>query len=97
MIASSVIGGADLMGGAGGAYGAFVGAALIEIIRNSLTLLGISTFWRGTFVGSFIIGFLFNFGQAMFPDLAYVILFLPMLLVLIFRPQGLIGEKGRDV
>jgi ribose transport system permease protein len=32
-----------------------VGAALIEVIRNSLILLGISTFWQGTFVGSFII------------------------------------------
>jgi ribose transport system permease protein len=32
-----------------------VGAALIELIRNSLTLLGISTFWQGTFVGGFII------------------------------------------
>ena len=32
-----------------------VGAALIEVIRNSLILLGISTFWQGTFVGSFIV------------------------------------------
>jgi len=32
-----------------------IGAALIEVIRNSLTLLGISTFWQGTFVGSFIV------------------------------------------
>ena len=46
----------------------------------------------GALVGSFIIGFLYNFGQAMFPDLAYVILFLPMLLVLVLRPQGLFGR-----
>jgi ribose transport system permease protein len=25
------------------------------VIRNSLILLGISTFWQGTFVGTFII------------------------------------------
>ncbi len=55
VIAAAVIGGANLTGGAGTAFGAVVGAALIEIIRNSLTLLGISTFWQGTFVGSFII------------------------------------------
>ena len=36
VIASTVIGGANLMGGEGGAYGAFIGAALIEVIRNSL-------------------------------------------------------------
>ena len=55
VIAASVIGGTNLMGGVGTAFGAVVGAALIEVIRNSLTLLGISTFWQGTFVGSFII------------------------------------------
>jgi len=55
VIAAAVIGGANLTGGAGTAFGAVVGAALIEVIRNSLILLGISTFWQGTFVGSFII------------------------------------------
>jgi branched-chain amino acid transport system permease protein len=46
----------------------------------------------GALVGSFIIGFLYNFGQAWFPDLAYVILFLPMVVVLVVRPQGLFGK-----
>jgi ribose transport system permease protein len=55
VIAAAVIGGANLSGGIGTAFGAVVGAALIEVIRNSLTLLGISTFWQGTFVGSFIV------------------------------------------
>ena len=55
VIAAAVIGGANLTGGVGTAFGAVVGAALIEVIRNSLTLLGVSTFWQGTFVGSFII------------------------------------------
>jgi ribose transport system permease protein len=55
VIAAAVIGGANLSGGIGSPFGAVVGAALIEVIRNSLTLLGISTFWQGTFVGSFII------------------------------------------
>jgi len=55
VIAAAVIGGANLAGGIGTAFGAVVGAALIEVIRNSLTLLGISTFWQGTFVGAFIV------------------------------------------
>ncbi len=55
VIAAAVIGGANLAGGIGTAFGAVVGAALIEVIRNSLILLGISTFWQGTFVGTFII------------------------------------------
>ncbi len=49
----------------------------------------------GALLGSFIIGFLYNFGQALFPDLAYVILFLPMLIVLVVRPQGLFGRIGQ--
>lgn len=55
VIAAAVIGGANLAGGIGTAFGALVGAALIEIIRNSLGLLGINAFWQGAFIGSFII------------------------------------------
>lgn len=55
VIAAAVIGGANLAGGEGSAFGAVVGALLIEVIRNSLILLGISTFWQGAFIGSFIV------------------------------------------
>ena len=55
VIAAVVIGGANLAGGSGTAFGAVVGAVLIEMIRNSLTLLGINPFWQGTFIGTFII------------------------------------------
>jgi branched-chain amino acid transport system permease protein len=46
----------------------------------------------GTFVASFIIGFIYTFGVALLPDLAYVILFLPMVIVIAFKPQGLFGR-----
>lgn len=46
----------------------------------------------GAFVGSFIIGFVYTFGIALMPDLAYVILFLPMIFVIAFRPRGLFGK-----
>ncbi|MBB3952430.1 ABC transporter permease [Aureimonas jatrophae] len=55
VIAAAVIGGANLAGGIGTAAGALVGAALIEVIRNSLGLLGINAFWQGTFIGGAII------------------------------------------
>jgi ribose transport system permease protein len=55
VIASTVIGGVNLLGGEGGAFAAVVGAALIEIIRNSLLLAGVDPYWQGTFVGVFII------------------------------------------
>jgi branched-chain amino acid transport system permease protein len=60
-------------------------ALIVVILGGTGSLLG-------ALVGSFVIGFLYNFGQVMFPDLAYVILFLPMLLVLVLRPQGLFGR-----
>ncbi len=55
VIAAAVIGGAALAGGVGTALGALVGAALIEVIRNSLGLLGIDAFWQGCFIGGAIL------------------------------------------
>src|SRR5215510_5743621 len=55
VIAAAVIGGANLAGGIGTALGALVGAGLIEVIRNSLGLLGINAFWQGTFIGGAIV------------------------------------------
>jgi ribose transport system permease protein len=55
VIAATVIGGADLMGGAGTAFGAIIGSALLEVIRNALLMAGIDSNWQGAFVGAFII------------------------------------------
>ena len=57
-----------------------------------VVILGGSGSLLGSFIGSLAIGFIYNFGQAMLPELAYFVLFLPMLLVLLFRPQGLFGR-----
>src|SRR5262249_55631292 len=58
-----------------------------------VVILGGSGSLLGSLVGSFIVGFLYNFGQALFPEIAYVVLFLPMLIVLVLRPQGLFGRQ----
>jgi len=55
VIAATVIGGANLMGGVVYAFGAPIGAALIELIRNSLILAGIPALWQQFFVGLFLI------------------------------------------
>jgi ribose transport system permease protein len=55
VIAAAVIGGANLAGGIGGATGAVVGAALIEVIRNGFVLIGVDTYWQDAFVGLIII------------------------------------------
>lgn len=59
-----------------------------------VVILGGSGSLLGSLVGSFLVGFLYNFGQALFPELAYVVLFLPMLIVLVLRPQGLFGRQA---
>jgi branched-chain amino acid transport system permease protein len=60
--------------------------ALIVVILGGVGSL------LGTFVASFIVGFIYTFGIALVPDLAYVILFLPMVVVIAFKPQGLFGR-----
>jgi branched-chain amino acid transport system permease protein len=62
-------------------------ALIVVILGGTGSLLG-------ALVGSFVIGILYNFGPALFPELAYVVLFLPMLLVLVLRPQGLFGRQS---
>jgi branched-chain amino acid transport system permease protein len=62
--------------------------ALIVVILGGIGSL------LGAFVGSFIIGFIYTFGTALFPELAYIILFLPMIFVIAFRPQGQFGHVG---
>jgi branched-chain amino acid transport system permease protein len=59
-----------------------------------VVILGGSGSLLGSLVGSFVVGLLYNFGQAMLPELAYVVLFLPMLMVLVVRPQGLFGRAA---
>ncbi len=55
VIAAAVIGGANLAGGVGGAAGAVIGAALIEVIRNGFVLIGANSYWEEVFVGVIII------------------------------------------
>ena len=55
VIAGTVIGGANLLGGFGSAIGAVIGSLLLEVIRNALLLAGVNPFWQGLFVGAFIL------------------------------------------
>ncbi|MEO7335843.1 MAG: branched-chain amino acid ABC transporter permease [Caldimonas sp.] len=60
--------------------------ALVVVILGGLGSL------PGAFVGSFLIGFVYSFGQVLAPNLAYFILFLPMVVILAARPRGLFGR-----
>jgi branched-chain amino acid transport system permease protein len=86
------------LAGAGGVIGGPIMSAYPGLDSDMLPLAlivvilgGVGSLF-GAFVGAFITGFVYTFGVALLPDLAYVILFLPMILVIAFRPRGLFGK-----
>jgi len=85
--AGGIIGG-PMLSAYPGLDGDMLPLALIVVILGGVGSL------VGAFVGSFVIGFTYTFGIALVPDLAYVILFLPMIFVIAFRPRGLFGRRG---
>lgn len=58
-IAACVVGGASLMGGEGGAFGALIGALLIGVLVNICQLNGMSNEWQRIVVGVLIIVLVF--------------------------------------
>src|SRR6476659_6176113 len=85
--AGGVLGG-PILSAYPGLDGDMLPLALIVVILGGIGSL------LGAFIGSFIVGFIYTFGTALFPELAYIILFLPMIFVIAFRPQGLFGRVG---
>jgi len=87
---------AGLAGVVGGAYLSLFPGADAEILTYSLVVvvLGGLGSLRGAVVGALLVGLIYTFGQSLVPDLAYFVLFAPMALILIVRPQGLFGRAG---
>jgi branched-chain amino acid transport system permease protein len=48
---------------------------------------------EGAFLGSMIIGVVNTFGKALFPQLAYFTIFVPVAAIMALRPQGLLGRR----
>jgi len=88
------------LAGAGGIIGGPIMSAYPGLDADMLPLalivvmLGGIGSLLGAFVGSFLTGAIYTFGTALLPDLAYVILFLPMIFVIAFRPRGLFGRQS---
>lgn len=84
------------------AFGGMIGSPILSVypgldadmlpLALVVVILGGTGSLLGSLVGSFIIGFLYNFGQALLPELAYFVLFAPMVLILALRPRGLFGR-----
>jgi len=55
-IAATVVGGTKLSGGKGSVTGTLVGALIIGILNNGMSLLQISSYWQSVFTGVVILG-----------------------------------------
>jgi branched-chain amino acid transport system permease protein len=87
---------AGLAGVVGGAYLSLFPGADVQILTYALVVVvvGCMGSLRGAVLGALLVGLIYIFGQALVPNLAYFVLFAPMALVLILRPQGLFGRAG---
>ena len=55
IIAAAVIGGISLRGGEGVLWGALIGAAIMQVLRNGLVLTGFPAYWQPSAIGFVII------------------------------------------
>ncbi|WP_415394524.1 branched-chain amino acid ABC transporter permease (plasmid) [Rhodococcus globerulus] len=86
---------AGIAGGIGAPFiGAYQGAefatlllSLVVVVLGGLGSLG------GAFVAALLIGLFDSVGRALFPDLSYFTLYVPMIVALIIRPQGIGGKS----
>src|SRR3954467_12499463 len=87
---------AGLAGVVGGAYLSLAPGADTQILTYALVVVVVGGMGslRGAVLGALLVGLIYIFGQALVPNLAYFVLFAPMALVLILRPQGLFGRAG---
>ncbi len=89
--------GAALAGFAGAMGGAFLGVypgadAEVLPLAFAVVIIGGLGSLQGALVGSLLVGVLDNLGKALFPELSYFTLFVPMAIVLAIRPTGLFGR-----
>jgi branched-chain amino acid transport system permease protein len=87
---------AGVAGVVGGAYLSLAPGIDTQILTYALVVVvvgGLGSL-RGAILGALLVGLVYVFGQALVPNLAYFVLFAPMALVLIIRPQGLFGRAG---
>jgi len=54
---------------------------------------GLGSF-EGAILGSLLIGLVVDYGTAYFAAFAYSVLFIPVIVVLLVKPQGLLGRQG---
>ena len=66
----------------------------ILLFALAVVIVGGLGSYEGAIVGSILIGLIDNYGTAYFPSLAYSVLFIPVIAILLVRPDGLFGRAG---
>jgi len=99
MIMTLVFGVATAMGGLAGILAAplrtVTPGAGVEVIIDSMIVVvigGFGNFW-GALLGALIIGEVLSFGILWMPELATILTFIVMIIVLIVKPEGLLSKK----
>jgi branched-chain amino acid transport system permease protein len=87
---------AGLAGVIGGSFLSLQPGADSQILILSLVvvILGGMGSLAGAAIGAIATGLLLSFGRAYVPELSFFILFVPMVLMLALRPQGLFGKAA---
>lgn len=100
LIMTIVFGVATAMGGLAGVLAAplrtVTPGAGVEFIIDSMIVVvigGFGNFW-GALLGALIIGEVLSFGILWMPELATVLTFIVMIIVLIVKPEGLLAKKA---
>ncbi|HXX37703.1 MAG TPA: branched-chain amino acid ABC transporter permease [bacterium] len=87
------------LAGAGGVLGGPITGAypgldgdLLPLAFAVIIIGGIGSL-EGAYIGSLIIGLVSTFGKALFPELSYFTIFVPVAAIMALRPRGLLGRR----
>lgn len=87
---------AGMSGVVGGAFLSIEPGIEVEIVLFALVVVIIGGLGSlpGAAIGALVVGFVDVFARAFIPELAFFTLFAPMVIVLVLRPQGLLGRRA---
>ncbi|MDX6393816.1 MAG: branched-chain amino acid transport system permease protein [Streptosporangiaceae bacterium] len=93
MLGALLAGFAGVLGGT--VLGLYTGAdSDILLFALAVVIVGGLGSYEGAILGSIVIGLVDTYGTAYFPAVAYSILFIPVIVVLLVKPQGLLGRPN---
>jgi branched-chain amino acid transport system permease protein len=93
MLGALLAGFAGVLGGT--VLGLYTGAdSDILLFALAVVIVGGLGSYEGAILGSIVIGLIDTYGTAYFPAVAYSILFIPVIAVLLVKPQGLLGRPN---